>query len=190
MLWVAVAGLLVNVFVLKVLGGHDHDDLNTSAARMHVMGDLLGSIGAVAAALLVRHLNWLWADPAISVLVSGLILFSAWRLLRRTAHILLEGVPEGIEVATVKTRIELEVASVREIHHVHLWQLSGGHRIATLHARLQAAGDHDAAIEAIQSVLRASFGINHATIQIDSGKCVQSGCATRHEVVPKRADSL
>jgi cobalt-zinc-cadmium efflux system protein len=177
MLWVAVAGLLVNLFVLKVLGGHDHDDLNTAAARLHVLGDLLGSIGAVAAALLVRCFDWLWADPVLSILISLLILFSAWRLLRRTAHILLEGVPEGIEAATVKTRIELDIGDVREIHHVHIWQLSGGHRVATLHARLQAGADHDATIRAIQATLRSSFGIGHATIQIDSGDCAQSGCA-------------
>jgi cobalt-zinc-cadmium efflux system protein len=179
MLWVAVAGLLVNLFVLKVLGGHDHDDLNTAAARLHVLGDLLGSLAAVAAALLVRYLDWLWADPLLSILISLLILFSAWRLLRRTAHILLEGVPEGIEAATVKTRIELDVGEVREIHHVHVWQLSGGNRVATLHARLQAGADHDASIRAIQSSLRSSFGIDHATIQIDSGDCAHSACADR-----------
>lgn len=190
MLWVAVAGLLVNLFVLKVLGGHDHDDLNTAAARLHVMGDLLGSLGAVGAALLVRYLDWLWADPAISILVSLLILFSAWRLLRRTAHILLEGVPEGIEAATLKTRIELEVDSVREIHHVHVWQLSGGHRVATLHARLEDAADQDAAILAIQAVLRGSFRINHATVQIDSGQCGESGCTTAPERISKPANSL
>ncbi|WP_092408121.1 cation diffusion facilitator family transporter [Dokdonella immobilis] len=176
MLAVAMAGLLVNVFVLRVLGGHDHDDLNSAAARLHVIGDLLGSIGAVAAAVLVGQFDWLWADPAISILVSLLILNSAWRLLRRSAHILLEGVPEGIEGDVVKSRLEGDIDGVREIHHVHVWQLSGGQRVATLHARLEDGMPPDAAIARIQAGLRSHFRITHATVQIDTEHCDQAGC--------------
>jgi cobalt-zinc-cadmium efflux system protein len=176
MLVVAMAGLLVNLFVLRVLGGHDHDDLNSAAARLHVIGDLLGSIGAVAAALLVGQFDWLWADPAISILVSLLILNSAWRLLRRSAHILLEGIPEGVEAEVVKTRLESEIDGVREIHHVHVWQLSGGQRLATLHARLDDGMPPDAAIADIQAGLSRHFRISHATVQIDTEHCGQAGC--------------
>ena len=179
MLVVALIGLLVNLFVLRVLGGHDHDDLNTAAARLHVIGDLLGSLGAVAAALVVRYFDWLWADPLISIFVSLLILNSAWRLLRRSAHILLEGVPEGVDVDEVRRRVEAEVEGVVEIHHVHVWQLSGGQRMATLHARLQETGTSDQAIRSIQDLLKARFGVRHATVQIDTGDCPQSACAER-----------
>lgn len=176
MLAVAVAGLFVNLFVLRVLGGHDHDDLNTAAARLHVIGDLLGSLGAVAAALVVRYMNWLWADPAISIVVSLLILASAWRLLRRSAHILLEGVPDGVEAEIVASYLESQVDGVREIHHVHVWQLSGGQRVATLHARLHEGIVSDKAIQSIQSALKARFGVTHATVQIEADDWCQAAC--------------
>ena len=181
MLVVAVAGLLVNLFVLRVLGGHDHDDLNTAAARLHVIGDLLGSLGAVAAALVVRYFDWLWADPLISIFVSLLILNSAWRLLKRSAHILLEGVPEGVDVDELRREVEEGIEGVREIHHVHVWQLSGGRRMATLHARLHEGLLPDHAIRAIQELLETRFAVSHATVQIDAGECAATACAgARH----------
>lgn len=176
MLLVACAGLVVNMIVLGVLGGHDHDDLNTAGARLHVIGDLFGSLGAVVAALVVRYFDWLWADPAISVLVSLLILNSAWRLLRRSAHILLEGVPEGAETRLVAETLEREAEGVHDVHHVHVWQLSGGNRVATLHARVRDDVIADVAIESILRVLRVNFGIGHATVQIESTGCVQTNC--------------
>jgi cobalt-zinc-cadmium efflux system protein len=178
MLVVACAGLLVNLIVLRVLGGHDHDDLNTAAARLHVIGDLLGSVGAVSAALLVRYFDWLWADPAISVFVSLLILNSALRLMRRSAHILLEGVPEGVDVDKVSSTLEAESKGVHDVHHVHVWQLSGGNRVATLHVRLLDGVDADAAITSIQSVLHERFGIDHATIQIEQQRCPAGPCGS------------
>ena len=175
MLIVAIGGLLVNLIVLRTLGGHDHDDLNTAGARLHVIGDLLGSLGAVSAALVVRYFGWLWADPAISVFVSLLILFSAWRLLKRSAHILLEGVPEGVEVDAIVGTLEREAADVRDVHHVHVWQLAGGVRVATLHARL-AGGEPDAAILSVGRVLRERFGIEHVTVQLDGVSCNEPRC--------------
>ncbi|WP_440222627.1 cation diffusion facilitator family transporter [Dokdonella sp. MW10] len=178
MFFVALAGLVVNVIVLNVLGGHHHDDVNTAGARLHVIGDLLGSIGAVTAALLVRWLDWLWADPAISIFVSLLILNSAIRLLRRCAHILLEGVPDDVEIDAVTKALVEGVADVRGVHHVHVWQLSGGSRVATLHVILREGAVHGAALAAVQKLLRDRFRIEHATVQIeDDGECVHRGCA-------------
>ncbi len=176
MFFVAVAGLLVNLFVLRVLGGHDHDDLNTAAARLHVLGDTFGSLGAVAAALVVRYLDWLWADPLISILVSLLILNSAIRLLRRSAHILLEGVPHGLDGDQVRQKITSEINGVRDIHHVHLWQLGGGQRMATLHARLDDDWPPEQAVNDIQQLLKERFSIVHATVQIDPGDADQGTC--------------
>ncbi len=176
MFFVALAGLLVNVVVLRVLGGHEHDDLNTAAARLHVIGDLLGSVGAVGAALLVRYLDWLWADPLISVFVSLLILNSAWRLLRRCAHILLEGVPEGLDIENVREQIISKIKGVQDIHHVHLWQLGGGQRMATLHARLHPEQPPEQVKVAIQLLLKEQYSVVHATVQIDAGECDQPSC--------------
>ncbi|MFC4821326.1 cation diffusion facilitator family transporter [Dokdonella ginsengisoli] len=177
MLAVAVAGLLVNAFVLFVLSGHDHDDLNTASARLHVLGDLFGSVGAVSAALLIGWLGWLWADAVVSILVSLLILSSAWRLLRRSAHILLEGAPEGVDADLVGEALQREAVGVSSVHHVHVWQLAGGYHVATLHAQLRAGSDADEAIRSIHGVLRERFRIEHATVQIERGGCAGAGCA-------------
>src|SRR5579883_1821016 len=152
MLAVAAAGLVVNLFVLRVLGDHDHEDLNTAGARLHVLGDLLGSLGAVAAALLIRWKGWLWTDPAFSVFVSLLILNSAWKLLKRSAHILLEGTPDGVDTAQVAVAAR-EGDGIVDVHHVHVWQLAGGRRLATLHARLSEDADAHVALAQVQAVL-------------------------------------
>jgi cobalt-zinc-cadmium efflux system protein len=175
MLIIAVAGLAVNLFVLRVLGGHDHDDLNTAGARLHVLGDLLGSLGAVAAALLIRWRGWLWADPAFSVFVSLLILNSAWKLLMRSAHILLEGTPEGVDTAQVAVAVRAGDGVV-DVHHVHVWQLAGGKRLATLHARLTEDADPHAALAQVQTILREKFQIVHATVQIERRDCAHENC--------------
>lgn len=178
MLVVAAAGLLVNVLVLHQLHAHDHGDLNTAGARLHVSGDLLGSVGTVAAALLVRYLGWNWADPALSLLVSLLILRGAYVLLRRSAHILLEGVPEGVAPEAVRDALAQVDKDVTEVHHLHVWQLASGSRIATLHARLREGGDAQHALVAIQRLLRERFAISHVTVQIESCECAdpEAGC--------------
>ena len=181
MLVVAVAGLVVNLLVLRALHGHAHDDVNLAGATLHVLGDLLGSVAAVGAAMLVRWMNWNWADPVLSLFVSLLILNSAWRLLRRSAHILLEGVPEGMNTGDVADALRVADASIRDIHHLHVWQLATGSRMATLHAELHDSGNSTAAISAINQVLAERFGIQHVTVQIDSEPCPehQRDCA-RH----------
>lgn len=170
MLAVAVVGLLVNLLVLRVLHGHAHDDVNMASASLHVLGDLLGSLGAVLAALAVRWLGWNWADPALSLLVSLLILGNAWRLLRKSAHILLEGVPEDLDVGEVEQALRQADASIRDIHHLHVWQLASGSRMATLHAQVRE-GEGAGAVAAIHALLRQRFGILHVTVQVDAGPC-------------------
>jgi cobalt-zinc-cadmium efflux system protein len=179
MLGVALAGLVVNLIVLRSLHGHDHDDVNLGAASLHVLGDLLGSVGAVLAALAVRWLGWNWADPVLSLLVSLLILHSAWQLLRRSTHILLEGVPDGMDPGEVEAALRTADGSIRDVHHLHVWQLASGSRMATLHAELNDGGDSAIALKAIHQLLRERFGIMHVTVQIDSGNCPDGtpGCA-------------
>jgi len=179
MLVVAIVGLLVNLLVLRSLHGHSHDDVNLASASLHVLGDLLGSVAAVLAALLVRWMGWLWADPVLSLLVAVLILGSAWQLLRRSAHILLEGVPDGMDSAEVEAALRGADASVRGIHHLHVWQLASGSRMATLHAELHDQADAAQALRAINRLLRERFGIQHVTVQIDPEECLDQpqGCA-------------
>jgi cobalt-zinc-cadmium efflux system protein len=179
MLVVALIGLVANVLVLSTLHGHAHDDVNLAGATLHVLGDLLGSVGAVAAALLVRWLGWNWADPVLSLLVSLLILNSAWRLLRRSSHILLEGVPEGMNTGDVEEALRGADTSIRDVHHLHVWQLASGSRMATLHAELHEGASSTTAIRSINGVLAERFGIQHVTVQIDVERCPDElrGCA-------------
>ncbi|MBZ0222581.1 MAG: cation diffusion facilitator family transporter [Dokdonella sp.] len=186
MLWVAVAGLLVNALVLRMLHSHDEDDLNTAGARLHVLGDLLGSLGAVVAALLIGQFGWLWADPAISIFVSLLILRSAWHLMARSAHILLEGAPRGLGAAQLAEAVSSADIGVHDIHHVHVWELAGGRAMATLHARMQAGVDADAALMQLRTLLHERFGIDHVTVQIESIACVGGHCGSSHGPDPAK----
>ena len=171
MLVVAAAGLLVNAIVLRSLHGHDHDNLNTAGARLHVFGDLLGSVATVLAALLVRYLGWEWADPALSLLVSLLILRGAFVLLKRCSHILLEGVPEGVAPEEIRAALATADPAIAEVHHLHVWQIASGSRMATLHARLREGGNAQQALRSVQQVLRERFSITHVTVQIESSDC-------------------
>jgi len=178
---VAIIGLLVNLLVLRMLHGHAHDDVNLAGASLHVLGDLLGSVAAVLAALAIRWFGWLWADPVLSLLVGLLILNSAWRLLRMSAHILLEGVPDGMDSAAVEVSLRGADPSIRDVHHLHVWQLASGSRMATLHAELKEPADSAQALRAIKRMLLENFDIQHVTVQIDPGECLdQSQDCTGH----------
>ncbi|MBS0431442.1 MAG: cation transporter [Proteobacteria bacterium] len=185
MLGVAIAGLIVNTVVLRMLHGHGHEDINVAGASLHVFGDLLGSIATVAAALLVRYLGWNWADPALSLLVSLLILRGAWLLLRRSSHILLEGVPEGLAPEEIRVAAAQADADILEVHHLHVWQIASGSRMATLHARLREGADAQAGLLAIKRVLRERFSIDHTTVEIETRVCADddADCTQR---VPHR----
>lgn len=176
MLVIALAGLFVNAVLLRLLSAHEHDDLNAAGARLHVLGDLLGSAGAVVAALIIRWQGWLWADPLISIFVALLIVFSAWHLLRRSAHILLEGTPDDVDAERVADAVRGE-PGVIDIHHVHVWQLAGGRRLATMHAHLDEGADAQTALQRMQAILREKFHIAHATVQIERRDCAHKGCA-------------
>lgn len=171
MLWVAVAGLAINVVVLRTLHHHAPDDVNMGAAALHVFGDLLGSVGAVLAALLIGWLGWLRADPVLSVVVSLLILRSAWSVLRRSGHILLEGVPEGLETAEMLGVLRQAHPAICDVHHLHVWQLASGSRMATLHATVRDGADGGAVMHAVKELLGERYAIEHTTVQIEPGSC-------------------
>jgi cobalt-zinc-cadmium efflux system protein len=155
------------------------EDLNIGGARLHVIGDLLGSLAAVAAALIIRYTGWTIADPILSVLVSLLILASAWRLLRRSTHILLEGVPEGIDLAGLTRAMADAHPDIRDVHHVHVWMLGSGARMATLHLRFDEGAASMVAQTRVRELLRGRFDIDHVTIQVDSMPCVDQGCGAQ-----------
>ncbi len=126
MMAVAVAGLLVNIFVLWYLTRGDTDHVNVKGAILHVMGDLLGSVGAIVAAIVIMYSGWTPIDPILSVLVSLLVLRSAWSLFKRTMHILLEGAPENASTVDVTAHLLKAVDGIEKISHVHVWMITSG----------------------------------------------------------------
>lgn len=176
MLSVAVAGLVVNVLAFLVLqGGHQHD-LNVRAAFLHVLGDLLGSVAAIAAALVILYTGWMPIDPLLSVLVALLILRTAWRVVRESTHVLLEGTPEGFDEQTLARELSADIAGVMEIHHIHHWMLTPARRVMTLHAVLTPDADQDDVIRSINGWLQKRYDVGHVTVQAERGGI----CASCH----------
>ena len=181
MLAVALAGLAVNIVGFLILSGGDRSSLNMRGAILHVMGDLLGSLAAIAAAIVILWTGWTPIDPILSVFVALLILSSAWSLTRDAAHVLLEGAPREIDREAVSRDIVNHVVGVREVHHMHLWTLDGSKTVATLHARLETDVDPQLAIAAIKARLATDHGIAHATVEPEFELCADGkASATMH----------
>lgn len=168
MLGVALAGGVANLAAFAVLsGGHS---LNERGARAHVLGDLLGSAAAVAAAVLIGALGWHAMDPLLSLAVSVLIFRSGWALTHEASHVLLEGTPAGFDCEAVKREL-IAVPGVTGIHHLHAWSLTGDAPIVTLHAALADEARRQQVLSEILARLRERFGVTHATVQIEDSTC-------------------
>jgi cobalt-zinc-cadmium efflux system protein len=166
---VAVLGLLVNVVAAWILHrGGDHNNLNMRAALLHVIGDLLGSVAAIVAAVVIVLTGWTPIDPILSLLVAGLVVRGGWDVVRRSSHILLEGTPEAIAPEALSRALENEVEGVRGVHHVHLWSLSSQRLLLTLHATIEPDSDQARVLNDIQALLKSQFDIAHATVQLET----------------------
>ncbi len=171
MLAIAAIGLLVNLTVLWILRGGDRANLNIQGAAVHVLGDLLGSAAAIMAAAIILWTGWMPIDPLLSVLVALLVLRSAWFIVRRSSHILLEGAPDWLDVEALRRDLVAAVPQVDNIHHVHAWMLTDERPLMTLHATLRPDTDNHAALLAIRGFLEQHYGVGHATIQIEPRGC-------------------
>ena len=172
MLIVAVAGLLINIAAFYILHGGDRDNMNIRGAALHVLGDLLGSVAAIVAALVILISGWLPIDPLLSVLVALLILNSAWKLLRNSAHILLEGAPDWLDIAAMQDTLMARVPGIDGIHHVHVWGLTQQQTMLTMHVVIgNPDTDMTASVRRLKAILAADYGIQHSTIEIETGSC-------------------
>lgn len=171
MLAIAALGLLVNLAAFAILRRSDRANLNVQGAILHVLADLLGSVAALVAALVIVWTGWAPIDPLLSLLVAALILNSAWRLLRKSAHILLEGAPDWLDDAELRAAVTTALPTIQDVHHVHAWMLTSERPLITLHAEVSPGADHQLVLASIQTVLRERFGIDHATIQIETAAC-------------------
>ncbi|UCB31707.1 zinc transporter ZitB [Duffyella gerundensis] len=176
MLGIAIAGLLANLLSFWLLHrGSEEKNLNVRAAALHVMGDLLGSVGAIVAALVIMYTGWTPADPILSILVSLLVLRSGWALLRESLHELLEGAPASINVDRLARDITRNIPEVRNVHHLHLWQV-GEKPVLTLHVQVIPPHDHDALLHRIHHYLHETCQIAHATVQMEYQACAGHDC--------------
>lgn len=179
MLAIATIGLGVNIAAFWILHGADRTNLNVRGAMLHVVGDLLGSAAAIAAAVIIIFTGWMAADPILSVVVALIILRSAWALIKASSHILLEGAPDGIDTAEIEADLQAEIAAVLDIHHVHAWSITNARPMVTLHARTDEAAAPAQVTADIKARLLEKFGIAHATIEIE-----HEACADTREAAP------
>jgi cobalt-zinc-cadmium efflux system protein len=175
MLAVAVLGLLANWLVLTRLSGH-HQDLNMRGAYLHVLGDLLASVGVVAAGLVMRFTGWFLADPIISVVIALLILGSAWRLVTESMHILLLGVPRQLDVRQVAAAM-LAVPGVDDVHNMRLWAVCSNVYVMSAHVVACVDGEEERVRvrAALRELLAERFGVAEATLEIEETACAVPG---------------
>ena len=181
MLAVAVLGLLVNVAAFLILHGGDRANLNIRGATLHVVGDLLGSVAVIAAAVVILGTGWMPIDPVLSLLVAALILRSAWRLVRESGHILMEGTPVGLDVADIRAALTGAVPGVTDVHHVHVWSLTPRRPLLTMHAEIEDDAHPGEVLRAIKGFLAERFGMDHTTVQIERGGCADEAAGAPAE---------
>jgi len=167
---VATLGFVVNLIAFRWLHSGS-SNTNMRSAALHVLGDLLGSAAAIIAALAVYLFGWLYADPVLTLVIVAILGRSAYRVLKETTHILLEGVPKGIDLQAIKRGLTDKVDGVVQIHHVHAWGLTAEKPLLTLHALVQEGTGVQTVVEDIKAVLRETYRIDHSTIQIEVGPC-------------------
>lgn len=169
MLVIAVLGLIVNIIVAKILmSGDTHDNLNMKGALLHVFGDLLGSVAAIVAALSIMFFGWGFMDPLASVIVAVLIAVSGFRILRQSLNVLMEGVPENIDVDTVINTIN-NVDGVEDAHHLHVWSISSGMNALSVHVVVNGTlnvHETQKIIHRIEEQMKHE-NIEHVTVQVE-----------------------
>jgi cobalt-zinc-cadmium efflux system protein len=177
MLLIATIGLLVNIVAAVILmNGDKEENLNVKSAFLHVIGDLLGSVGAIAAALLILFFGWNLADSIASVIVGVLILVSGSRVIKESYQILMEGAPAQIDMRGIKKAL-CEIPEVREVHDLHVWTITSGYLVLSCHLTIENEAVHDDILMLSQTILHDKFGIEHSTIQVER---VANGCPSPH----------
>jgi cobalt-zinc-cadmium efflux system protein len=177
MVVVATFGLLVNIVAFVVLQGADRENLNIRGAAIHVLGDLLGSVAALAAGAVILMTGWMPIDPLLSLLVAAIIVRSGWYVVADSGHILLEGAPHELDTRAIGPDLVANVDGVEEVHHVHVWSITQRRRIATLHACICEGEDQDRMVRRIKARLKDEFGLDHATVEIERGTCADAPSA-------------
>ena len=160
---IAAIGLLVNCAVVYVLSRGQHD-LNSRAALVHVLGDLVSSLAAVIAGVVIHVTGWLLIDPILSLVIAGLILIATLRLLRDTLHVLMEGVPSAVNFAEIGTALA-SVPGVSTVHDLHVWSIGSARAALSAHVEIERLEEWPGILRASQNLLKQRFGLEHVTLQ-------------------------
>jgi cobalt-zinc-cadmium efflux system protein len=164
---IAAAGLALNLWVLRRLSPHHHD-MNARAARLHVLGDVFGSVAALVSGALIAFGGWTIVDPIASLVICGLIGASALRLLRESLHALMEAVPHGLSVEAIGAEMA-GVEGVLSVHDLHVWTLSGSRAALSAHVMVKSLQHWETTLPELQHRLHEKFGIDHVTLQPETG---------------------
>jgi cobalt-zinc-cadmium efflux system protein len=165
MLAIAVSGLVVNIIAARVLVRSSSHNLNARGAYLHVLGDLLASVGTVGAAIAIRYTGWLAADPVASILTTMLIMRGAWQLVRESVDILLESTPAHIPMPAVRSQLEA-IPGIESVHDLHVWAVTPAVVAMSAHCIVREPDQHQHVLGHIHDAMRL-FGIEHVTIQLE-----------------------
>ncbi len=164
---IAVGGLAVNITAAFLLHSDHQHDLNIRGAWLHVMGDMLGSVAAIIAGLLIITFGWNWADAVCSVVISLIIIFAAWRLILESVNVLLEGTPKHIDLPEVERTIR-DTEGVGGVHDLHVWTISSGIVALSAHISHDDTIPHSELLVRVRTRLKDAFNIDHLTIQMET----------------------
>jgi cobalt-zinc-cadmium efflux system protein len=184
MLVIAAGGLLINLVSAWLLQSASRDNLNVRAALLHVIGDALGSVCAIVAGVIILAFGWSLIDPIVSVAVCGLIIYSAWQIIRESVNILLEGAPSHINVRALIETIH-RVESVIDVHDLHVWTISSGMEALSAHVTIVPGASHKATLNTLQERLRSEFNIGHLTLQLESAEEEDEDKARLYQIIPR-----
>ena len=181
MLVIASIGLVANIAVIFLLHSHMRQSLNVKSAVLHVIGDTASSVGVIAAGAIMVLTGWFWVDPVLSLVITATIGYHALRVAKEAAHILMEGVPYGIDTQSVRDALS-SLPNVRQVHDLHIWSLCSSCRYLSAHLVVSEEGMKDitSILSIAQEVLRSQFHIHHATLQVEPSECSEHYLCENH----------
>lgn len=189
MLIVAVIGLVVNFISMRLLQGGSDRSLNVKGAYLEVWSDMIGSIGVIIAAILIHFTGWTWVDALVAAGIGIWVLPRTWVVLKASLNILLEGIPDGVDLDAIEARL-LATPGIAGIHDLHVWALTSGKNSLTVHVVLAPGSDEQPTLQAVRTVLSDQFGIHHTTVQIEAEACAEFQAGAAHFADREHSDPL
>lgn len=171
MLGISIAGLIINVISAMILHAGSQSSMNVRGAYLHVLGDLLGSVGVVVAAIIIRYTGWLVADPIASFVTTALIIRGAWRLVKESVDVLLESVPRHIDLIDVRMQLEA-IPGIESVHDLHVWSVTPKMVAMSAHAVVRDPATQQHVLEHVHDAM-AIFGIDHVTVQLEQSSMAE-----------------